>query len=60
MPILPDDYIDPDFHELVDGSSMTEIVKSFRATPELIIDEDPLAELPFEKVQHRLCNEKRN
>jgi hypothetical protein len=56
----PFDYIDPEFQDLVGGSSMTEIVKSLRATPELIIDEDPLAEFPFEKVQNRLCDEKRN
>ena len=48
MPSFPNDYIDPELQDLVGSSSMTEVTKSLRTTPELVIDADPLAELPFE------------
>ena len=49
MPILPDDYIDPELQDLVGGGSMAEVAKSLRATPELLIKENPLVELPSGK-----------
>jgi hypothetical protein len=48
MPILPNEYIDPELQDLVGSSFMAEVANSLRPTPELIIDQDPLAELPFE------------
>lgn len=47
MAIVPDDTVDPELQELVGSSSMTEVAKSLRPTPEFVIDADPLAELPF-------------
>jgi hypothetical protein len=47
MAILPDDIVDPELADLIGGSSMAEVAKLLRPTPEFVIDADPLAELPF-------------
>jgi hypothetical protein len=47
MAILPDDIVDPELADLIGGSSMAEVAKLHRPTPEFVIDADPLAELPF-------------
>ena len=70
MAIIPNDYIDPELQDLVGGSSVTELARSLRPTPEFVIDADPLAELPlgtedpptettFEKVERDIEMRKR-
>jgi hypothetical protein len=48
MPNVPNDYIDAELQGLVGSSSTTEVTRSLCPAPEFIIDQDPLAEFPFE------------